>query len=77
MLERLRGRPAPPEDLSHHTIDGLEARVADLEVMLLGLQDAVHREAVRRDEQASRFERRIEPRELSRALANDVRERGL
>jgi len=77
MLERLRRRPPPPEDLSRHTIDALEGRVADLEVMVQGLQDAVHREAVRRDEQAARFERRIEPRELARALADDARERGL
>ena len=77
MLERLRRRPSPPEDLSNHTIDAIEGRVADLEVMVQGLQDAVHRDAVRRDEQAARFERRIEPRELARALADDARERGL
>jgi hypothetical protein len=51
--------------------------VADLEEMVQGLQDAVHREAVRRDEQAARFERRLEPRELARTLADDARERGL
>jgi hypothetical protein len=77
MFERLRRRPSPPEDLSRHTIDALEARVADLEEMVVGLQDAVHREAVRRDEQHSRLERRIEPRELARALSDDARERGL
>jgi hypothetical protein len=77
MFERLRRRPSPSEDLSRHTIDGLEGRVADLERMVQGLQDAVHRDAVRRDEQAARFERRIEPRELARALSEDARERGL
>ena len=77
MLERLRRRLPPPEDLSRHTIDALEGRVSDLEVMLQGLQDAVHREAVRRDEQAARFERRIEPRELARALSDDARKRRL
>lgn len=77
MFERLRRRPSPPEDLSRHSIDALEGRVADLERMVQGLQDAVHREAVRRDEQAARFERRIEPRELARALSEDARERGL
>ena len=45
--------------------------------MVQGLQDAVHRDAVRRDEQAAQFERRIEPRELARALSEDARERGL
>jgi hypothetical protein len=77
MLDRLRRRPSPPDDLSRQTIDALERRVADLEEMVQGLQDAVHREAVRRDEQAARFERRLEPRELARTLAEDARERGL
>jgi hypothetical protein len=77
MFERLRRRPPPPEDLSRQMIDALERRVADLEVMVQGLQDAVHREAVRRDEHTARLERRIEPRELARALADDARERGL
>jgi len=78
MFERLRRRPPPPpEDLSRHTIDALEGRVTDLEVMVQGLQDAVHRDAVRRDEQAARLERRIEPSELARALSDDARERGL
>ena len=77
MLERLRRRLSPPDDLSRHTIDAIEGRVADLEVMVQGLQDAVHRDAVRRDEQAARFERMIEPSALARALADDARERGL
>jgi hypothetical protein len=77
MFERLRRRPPPPEDLLRHTIEALEGRVADLEVMVQGLQDAVHRDAVRRDEQAARLERRIEPRELARSLSDDARERGL
>jgi hypothetical protein len=77
MFERLRRRLPPPEDLSHHRIDALEGRVADLEEMVVGLQDAVHRDAVRRDEQFARIERRIEPGELARALSDDARERGL
>jgi hypothetical protein len=77
MFERLRRRPSPPEDLSRHTIDALDARVADLEEMVVGLQDAVHRDAVRRDEQHARLERRIEPSELARALSDHARERGL
>jgi uncharacterized coiled-coil protein SlyX len=77
MLERLRRRPSPPEDLWRHRMDALEGRVADLEELVEGLQDAVHRESVRRDEQAARLERKIEPRELARALSDDARERGL
>jgi uncharacterized coiled-coil protein SlyX len=77
MLERLRRRLSPPEDLSRHRIDALEGRVADLEGLVEGLQDAVHREAMRRDEQVARLERKLEPRELARTLSDDARERGL
>ena len=76
MLERLRRRP-PPEDLSRHRMDALEGRVADLEDLVEGLQDAVHRDSVRRDERIARLERKLEPRELARALSDDARERGL
>ena len=58
-------------------MDTLEGRVADLEELVEGLQDAVHRESVRRDEQSARLERKVEPRELARALSDDARERGL
>lgn len=77
MLERLRRRPPPPEDLSRHRMDALEGRVADLEDLVEGLQDAVHRDSVRRDERIARLERKVEPRELARALSDDARERGL
>jgi uncharacterized coiled-coil protein SlyX len=77
MFERLRRPRSPSEDLVRHRIDALEGRVADLEEMLEGLQDAVHRDAVRRDEQVARIERKLEPRELARALSDDARERGL
>ena len=77
MLLRLRRRPSPPEDVSRHRIDALEGRVADLEELVEGLQDAVHRDSVRRDEQTARMERKTEPHELARALSDDARERGL
>jgi hypothetical protein len=77
MLERLRRRQPPPEDFSRLRMDALERRVADLEELVEGLQDAVHRDSVRRDEQATRLERKIEPRELARSLSEDARERGL
>jgi uncharacterized coiled-coil protein SlyX len=77
MLLRLRRRRSPPQDLAHHRMDALEGRVADLEGLVEGLQDAVHRDSVRRDEQAARLERKVEPRELARALSDDARERGL
>jgi uncharacterized coiled-coil protein SlyX len=77
MSLRLRRRRSPPQDLSRHRMDALEGRVADLEGLVEGLQDAVHRDSVRRDEQVARLERKLEPRELARALSDDARERGL
>ena len=58
-------------------IQALEQRVTHLEAMIEGLQDAVHREAKRTNEQLDDMRRRIEPSELSRALSRDARERGL
>ena len=55
----------------------LGRRVDRLEAQLEALQDAVHRDAVRRDEQQARLERRTEPDEIARALSSDARRRGL
>jgi hypothetical protein len=44
---------------------------------LEALQDAVHRDAVRRDEEQARLERKTEPDEIARSLSNDARRRGL
>jgi predicted nucleic acid-binding Zn-ribbon protein len=73
MFGRLRRRP-PDEDAR---IDELRRRVDQLEAQLEGLQDAVHREAVRRDEQQARLERKTQPDELARSLSRDARSRGL
>ena len=69
---RFRRAKQPPQDLR-----ALEARIEHLESMIEGLQDAVHREAVRNEERLDQIEQRLEPGELSRALSRDARERGL
>jgi len=58
-------------------IEVLEGRVDQLETLLEGLQDAVHRESVREGGRIDALEKRTEPSEISRALSRDVRERGL
>lgn len=58
-------------------IEELERRVDQLEAQLEGLQDAVHRDAVRRDERETRLERRTEPQQMARSLSRDSRSRGL
>ena len=73
MLRRLRRR-APGDDAS---VTELGRRVDRLEAQLEALQDAVHRESIRRDEQQARLERKTEPDELARSLSSDARRRGL
>jgi hypothetical protein len=76
MLERLRGRQ-PAEVSESGRVEALERRVSHLESLVEGMQDAIHRESRRRDDQTDRLEKRTEPRELARALSEDARRRGL
>jgi uncharacterized coiled-coil protein SlyX len=69
--EKARGASDPAE------VRSLEQRVAHLEAMIEGLQDAVHRETKRTQEQLDELRHRTEPGEISRALSRDARERGL
>jgi hypothetical protein len=78
-----RGRPAADASPQardaryERRIEVLEGRVAQLEALLEGLQDAVHRESVRESARIDALEKRTEPSEISRALSRDARERGL
>jgi hypothetical protein len=58
-------------------IEELEERIANLETLVEGLQDSVHRESVRREHQISRLETKTEPGEINRALSREARERGI
>jgi uncharacterized coiled-coil protein SlyX len=71
----LRGKR--PDRLSARRIQALEDRVSHLEELVEGLQDAVHRESTRRNEEAAQLQRRTAPREMARALSEDARKRGL
>jgi hypothetical protein len=77
MLERFRRRQQPRDGSYGRRLERLEQRVSHLEELVEGLQDAVHRESVRRDDETNRLQRRTEPRELARALSEDARKRGL
>jgi hypothetical protein len=78
-----RGRRAPdaavraPAAGDERRIEVLEERVDQLEALLEGLQDAVHRESIREGGRIGALEKRTEPSEISRALNRDARERGL
>jgi uncharacterized coiled-coil protein SlyX len=58
-------------------VPALERRIAHLEQMIEGLQDAVHRETVRTQSRLDEIARELEPAELTRKLSKDQRERGL
>jgi hypothetical protein len=76
-----RGRLAPDTErpaVGHERrIEALEERIDQLEAVVEGLQDAVHRESVREAERIGALEKRTEPSEISRALSKEARERGL
>jgi hypothetical protein len=69
--------PAEPRPPAPSGAERLEARIDQLEALLHGLQDAVHREAVRQTRRIEELERKTTPAELSRALSRDARERGI
>jgi hypothetical protein len=71
LRETSRGEPDPVG------LQDLQARVAHLEQLLQGLQDAVYRESRRHDRRISELEVRIEPATLAAALSRDARDRGL
>lgn len=58
-------------------IELLEERIARMEAVVEGIQDAVHHEAVRRGKQIEGLEAKTEPGEITRALSRDARERGI
>jgi hypothetical protein len=71
-LARARRRARQPDDLQR-----LTERVQHLEALVEGLQDAVHRDAVRHEERLAELERRTHPEALAKALSDDARRRGL
>ena len=82
MLDRIvaitRRRPKrKTASLPVDEIANLQKRVSHLETMVEGLQDAVHREITRTNDQIDQLRKRTEPAELSRALSEDARHRGL
>lgn len=70
-------RHPPDSDLDLAQIENLHARVAELEQLVQGLQDAVYRESQRQNKSISELEARLEPAALAAALSRDARDRGL
>jgi hypothetical protein len=84
-IKRLRQTFPAPAPWSPAAADGpapaqpqsLEARLADLEHLVEGLQDSVYRQTQRLDKRVEDLEARIDPATLAAALSKDARERGL
>jgi Tfp pilus assembly protein FimV len=55
----------------------LEQRVEQLEALVEGLQDSIHREAIRQDKAIEALDARTQAPELARALGKYSREHGL
>jgi hypothetical protein len=74
------GRLSPVRRAAQQRDEGLERltqRLEQLEALVEGLQDAVHRDAVRHEERMADLERKTQPDALAKALSDDTRRRGL
>jgi vacuolar-type H+-ATPase subunit I/STV1 len=58
-------------------IAALEQRIDELEAVVEGLQDSIHRETTRQDKEIEALEAKTQPPEIARALGKYSRERGL
>ena len=58
-------------------IAALESRLDHLEALIEGLQDAMHRGAVRREREIQDLEQKTTPDQMSRSLAEHARQHGL
>jgi hypothetical protein len=58
-------------------IAALESRLDRLESLIEGLQDAMHRGAVRREREIQDLEQKTAPDQISRSLAEHARRHGL
>ena len=67
----------PSGDRDPQRLRALEARIADLEQLVEGLQDSVHRESERHGKLIAELQVKLEPRAIRAALAEDARDRGL
>ena len=75
-LRRLR-HAKPPDQDRQQRLDRIEQRLDQLEALVEGLQDAVHRDSVRHEQRMAELERKTEPEALAKALSEDARRRGL
>jgi len=71
---RKRRRHEPSEE---EQLERLAERLDRLEQQLEALQDSVHRDSRRRDDEIAWLRRAIQPDAMARSLSDDARRRGL
>jgi predicted nuclease with TOPRIM domain len=69
--------PEPEEAPPEADLEALQERIARLEVVVEGLQDALYRHSQKLDERVEELKAKIEPEALARELSADARRRGL
>jgi|NGEPerStandDraft_6_1074524.scaffolds.fasta_scaffold18914_6 hypothetical protein len=69
--------PATEAEVPGDELQSLRRRLAELEQLVQGLQDAVFRESQRHERRITELEARTEPSVLAVALSKNARERGL
>ncbi len=72
-----RAAPAATEEPAPQSSDTIEPRLAHLESLVEGLQDAVDRQAHRYEEELDELRQSVQPEELAKSLSEDARRRGL
>jgi hypothetical protein len=77
-LKAASDRPSSTaRDPQSDRLQALEVRVVQLEQLVVGLQDSVHRESERQSRQIAELQSQVQPGAMSAALAEDARNRGL
>ena len=77
-LATARDRPeSRPGDPQPERLQALETRLAELEQLVQGLQDSVHRESERHARLIAELQTQVRPETMGAALAKDARERRL
>ncbi len=81
LIRRTAGPASEPRrattDPDRAELQALEARISQLEQLVQGLQDSVHRESKRLGNRVGDLEAQIQPAALGKALSEDARNRGL
>jgi predicted RNase H-like nuclease (RuvC/YqgF family) len=75
--QRRRSETPPTEDGLGARVETMEKRIEHLENLVEGLQDSVHREALRHQREIESLNRKTEPAQIARALSRHSQEHGL